>query len=73
MSPYQIIAIMNKTELETLQQDCEFKTRNLNTAFQSASTNGFNSVWMMNNLLSCIKESETSVTALIQYLENNKA
>lgn len=63
---------MNKTELETLQQDCEFKTKNLNTAFQSATVNGFNSIWMMNNLLNCIKESETSVTALIQYLEKEQ-
>lgn len=63
---------MNKTELEDLQFDCELKTNNITTAIQSAKTNGFNNIWLLRNLLDCIKEGESSFQKLLNYLENEE-
>lgn len=66
------ITPMNRNELEDLQFDCELKTNNLTTAFQSAKTNGFNNAWLLRNLLDCIKDGEKSLKNLLQYLENEE-
>lgn len=56
-----------RSELEELQYNCKLKAMNVKAAMETALNDEFNDDWIINNYMSCVKESEQSIKMLIEY------